>query len=746
MKAATSATLEAAKTYIEHGWSVIPIRPRNKSPLIPWKEYQARMASPDELAEWFDDTENNIGVVAGELSNLTIVDCDTEEAIRFFEEESLKRGEPTATYIIKTPKGRHYYFQYVPGSNNFQAKREWPGIDLRSEGGYVVAPPSIHPSGKRYTVLHDVPLGIAPSWLFQPASQSHAKATNTNSADPNDNLFAPCAEGGRNMALTRLSGSLLPNNPLETVIEICRLWNQRNSIPLPDEELCRTVESVAKKESQKNEAWPEPIPLENYSAPEFPKGLFPDCVDEMIDAISLATETPRELAAGLGLASVGAACQRGYEIEAETGYIEPLSLWVCAAMDSGNRKTAVKNAVTAPLSDYEQEQCILIGPKRKAAESERKTAEARIHHLRTRAAKEESSVDFVELSQEIAKQESTLPKVPTIPQIWVEDITPEKLAQIMDEQGGVLSIISDEGGIFENVAGRYNGGTPNLDLILKAHSGSAVRIHRVGRESIVMNSPTLTMGLSPQPEVLRSLIQKQGFRGYGLLARFLYVIPTSRLGFRTLEPKPVSETVRRRYSETIRNLLMTNPPPKEDGTFSRYRLKLTPSAHSEWKEFSRVVEHDMRDGEKFQYIRDWAGKLPGAAARVAGLLHCATHANDKPWNHPVALSTMEQALTLMAILAEHAIQAFEIMAVDPDIEKAKKILNWIQRKGSGAFTMRTCHRDLEGSFKRVEDLKPGLDVLVERGFIRHDTRNEKRSGRPSVTFDVNPRALGRIDL
>lgn len=151
----TVSAVEAAKAYIKRGWSVIPIRPRDKKPLMAWKEFQTRFATPDELTEWFDGTNNNIGIVAGKISNLTIVDCDSQEAIDFFEQESAARGESTETYIVQTPKGRHYYFQYVPGSNNFQAKKEWPGIDLRSEGGYVVAPPSIHPSGKPYEVLRN---------------------------------------------------------------------------------------------------------------------------------------------------------------------------------------------------------------------------------------------------------------------------------------------------------------------------------------------------------------------------------------------------------------------------------------------------------------------------------------------------------------------------------------------------------------------------------------------------------------
>ncbi|MCA9423378.1 MAG: bifunctional DNA primase/polymerase, partial [Nitrospira sp.] len=241
-------TMNAVEAYRERGWSILPIRPRDKKPLCSWKEYQTRHPTQEELQFWFHDTENNIGIVAGKISNLTIVDCDSQEAIEFFERKSAACGDSTDTYIVQTPKGRHYYFKFMPGSNNFQAKVEWPGIDLRSEGGYVVAPPSIHPSGKPYTVLHDKPLGIAPAWLFRQAAPIHM---NGNGAAPGEDYFAPCEEGGRNMALTRLAGYMLQDMSLTKALQVCRVWNRTNPDPLPDDELTRTVESVAKKEAAK---------------------------------------------------------------------------------------------------------------------------------------------------------------------------------------------------------------------------------------------------------------------------------------------------------------------------------------------------------------------------------------------------------------------------------------------------------------------------------------------------------------
>ena len=108
----------------------------------------------------------------------------------------------------------------------------------------------------------------------------------------------------------------------------------------------------------------------------------------------------------------------------------------------------------------------------------------------------------------------------------------------MAEQGEKAAALSSEGGIFDIMGGRYSRGMPNLDIFLQGHAGDAVRVERRSREPVYMDEPALTMGLSPQPEILRGLVDKPGFRGRGLLARFLYLIPKSTLGYRTLEQHP----------------------------------------------------------------------------------------------------------------------------------------------------------------------------------------------------------------
>jgi hypothetical protein len=138
-----SERYRAALTYKEKGWSIIPVGD-DKKPLVAWKVYQERCASVDELLEWWMTWPGaNIGIVTGKISNLTIIDFDTPEAVAKMEEHL---PDSFLCPIAKTPRGgRHYYFHYEPGLKT--CARILPGVDIRSDGGYVVAPPSLTPAG-----------------------------------------------------------------------------------------------------------------------------------------------------------------------------------------------------------------------------------------------------------------------------------------------------------------------------------------------------------------------------------------------------------------------------------------------------------------------------------------------------------------------------------------------------------------------------------------------------------------------
>jgi len=499
-----------------------------------------------------------------------------------------------------------------------------------------------------------------------------------------------------------------------------------------DPEFITTVSLSAEEE----DLLQHPILLDDVEVTAMSAECFTGWFGDMVKAVSKSTETPIELPAMLGLSVLATACQKKFVISPEPGYQEPLNLWTVVALQSGNRKSAVLDLMALPLLDWEMEEYGQISPEIKKSETERKNQEARINFLRSKYAKADPS-ELDELEKEICQLEEALPEIPSIPRLWAQDITPEKLGQIMAEHEEKISILSDEGGIFDILAGRYNAGIPNLDIFLQAHAGTPVRVDRSSRKSVRLEAPALTLGLSPQPDVLRSLADKPGFRGRGLLARFLYALPKSLLGSRQLNNEPITENIIEAYSDGIFALLNLDAPFNEYGDIQPFVLRLDESAYREWKEFQRSVEKNMRKGEKFEYITDWAGKLPGAVLRIAGLLHCAEHTNCQPETLMINKQSIEQALNLAAILSEHALAAFNLIGADPSLDAARKVWDWIEQNRLEIFTARDCFASLKGTFKKMAAINPGFNVLLERNYIFEQSPKET-VGRPSRLYGVNP--------
>jgi len=144
-----------AKKLVDKGFSVIPIKAKDKAPAIQsWKEYQNRMPTEEELHVWFDPGDKNVGIICGRVSGgLVVVDFDDPAILDFLVDGGIDKFREK-TLVVRTNKGYHVFFK-VP-VNLLQNRRfDNLKIDIKGEGGYVVAPPSIHREGTRYEFLND---------------------------------------------------------------------------------------------------------------------------------------------------------------------------------------------------------------------------------------------------------------------------------------------------------------------------------------------------------------------------------------------------------------------------------------------------------------------------------------------------------------------------------------------------------------------------------------------------------------
>jgi len=234
----TRTALDWAIWYVSKGLSVIPLRPKDKKPAIAtWKQYQYSEPSEADLKIWFaDGNQNNVGIVTGKHSGIVVVDFDNQESVEFAKENNFPE-----TPRVATGKGFHAYYCYKEGVRNFQKRDDLPGIDLRGDGGYVVAPPSIHPSGKQYQWmtgkgLDDLALAELPEIILVRKPEEKA---------PLKDLYKGVDKGSRNDTLARLAGSWVNDDlSLNECLENALLWNQKNDPPLDLKEIERTVASI----------------------------------------------------------------------------------------------------------------------------------------------------------------------------------------------------------------------------------------------------------------------------------------------------------------------------------------------------------------------------------------------------------------------------------------------------------------------------------------------------------------------
>ncbi len=246
--------LPAALDYLARGWSVIPVRAREKRPLLAWQLYQQHHASEDDLRVWFARwPQANVGIVTGAVSGLVVVDIDRqhggEESIALLEREH--GAMPRTVEAISGGGGRHMYYAHPAGHVHNKVGLA-PGVDLRGDGGMIVAPPSLHPSGGRYVwrngqAPNELPLAPLPAWLL-----ARITPRGTRVGHPlvywRQLLADGVAEGSRNASIAGLAGHLLWHGiDADVATELLLSWNrERCRPPLADDEVVHTVDSIAR--------------------------------------------------------------------------------------------------------------------------------------------------------------------------------------------------------------------------------------------------------------------------------------------------------------------------------------------------------------------------------------------------------------------------------------------------------------------------------------------------------------------
>lgn len=269
-----STPLTIAQELAAQGLQVLPAAYKDKAPIVPWTKFQERRTD-GLLAQWFGSQDRNYWILTGHMSGVVVLDCDNEEAERYWREEKGLGDELDRTACVKTRQGHHYYFrcgdERISSWSMHPTKEqpELPSFDVRAEKTGVIAPPSVHESGHVYEWVRpladavEVPDALRRGQEAAGVSQGEAGAA-SGSEGPSvvrsmlSTLLSnpPGREGdGRNVWLSKVAGHYAKQyrGQRDAYETQCKIAHDLIPKGLGEAEYRKTIESIWNKEHEEHQ-------------------------------------------------------------------------------------------------------------------------------------------------------------------------------------------------------------------------------------------------------------------------------------------------------------------------------------------------------------------------------------------------------------------------------------------------------------------------------------------------------------
>lgn len=783
----TNPRCEAALGYARLGWRVIPCWwvdadgrcgcGQDPCPGRPGKHpLSAKAGAPHGSKDGTDDAgrirdwwrrwpDANPAVCTGPESGVWVVGPDGEQGqLDLIRLEGEHPGDPIpATSWAHTGSGgRHLYFAWPADGGKVPCHADHRGlkIDVRGNGGYVIAPPGANANGPYAwgDSPEASPPAPAPAWLLEwargdgrpkaPAPPRSAESwwdDRKAVIDRASKYLSKCAESvtgqrGHNAAIWAASvlvhGFELAEHEAFAVLKA--EFNPRCAPPWSDRELEHKVREAAAKPLDKPkgwllrsanpyadspppwrppasangspapaaagepaaEEWDDPVPLDcGVKVPPFPLAALPAALAELATAAGAATNSPPDYLAAAALTVASGALGAARNLDVKERYSEISSLYLGVVAPKGSGKTPATAYLMPPL--------IAEQTRLRAGEGDRRA--------------------------------------------FVENVTTSKLAnQLRDNPRGLLMIRDELSALFAGFNEfKAKGQGSDRQFYLSCWSGAPVTKDRVDPDAddVWVPHPRLSIVGGIQPRILSRFTADSDD---GLFDRFLWSYPdplpmAAENGL--IVPKGLTDA----WGDALRAVWLMKPVRENgDGGGERpFFLKLAAPAWDVWVEWTKWLSEATRAEDFSEDLRGPAAKLRGYAARLALVCHALFEAYGEAEHTPLlGADDMARGVTLAKYFFAHARRVWATAGRDDRTAKAKRIISWLKNWDKGAFTRRDLWRGLRRSFAEIEDTVQPLRWLVQLGYLRYVGAPAARSGRGTQTtrYEINPSLLVTGDI
>lgn len=481
---------------------------------------------------------------------------------------------------------------------------------------------------------------------------------------------------------------------------------------------------------------------------QFPIDTAPHYLAELCKAIALEVQVPIELPYFAAVSVLAAATCGNVEVIVKGRHKEHLSFFNVIGLGSGNRKSEVVRTLRSPLAEIESDLIAQVKPLRSSQIQERKTYEQALDGLQSKA-RSKGVTPSLMADIQTATEKLDKCKVQPLPKIFADNVTPERHQALIAENGS-SSIIEPEGGFFEGLSRYGNNKSAQVDYLNKSYGGEGFRVDRQGGDSIIAERPHCVLHFSIQPHLVMAIQNNADFVGTGFANRFLFSLPQSLIGKRSLDSPPVNAGLLSGWKMSIESLFKSchSQPIRQ--------LTLAPAAYAIFRDFSEQLEPQLVT--QLLPIQGWASKLPGALVRIAALYELAID----PSASVISADNLKAAVALAPYLQEHALKALSAPAQDRPLHKVliylvekQEAVEPAQSDSVGSvgaistfqFTTRQLQQHfgksswLAHSEHQAATLRGLLVELAKDHWLQLvPTQSTAQGGRPAELWAVNPKA------